>query len=86
MPRLQGGGNRDGMPLDILIKVSNDGMNWETVLERKDIPHPSGKTRGFAFDAKSARYVMVEGIRLRAMPSDGNQYRMQIQGLEIYGP
>jgi hypothetical protein len=80
------GGNSDGCPLDLRIGLSADGVRWKTVVSVDDAPLPTGGRVAYEFAVHPTRYVRIEGARLRPMPSDGNQYRMQLGAVEVFGP
>jgi hypothetical protein len=83
-PRAADGG--DGFPLDLAISLSADGSTWREVLRKTDAPHPRGNSCTYAFAAEKARYVKIEGTRLRQMPGDENRFRMQLARIEVFAP
>lgn len=76
--------NGYGIPATLTVKVSSDNKTWTTVYQ---VTNPERPTEGpviLDFDAIEARYVKVEGSKLRKNPDDGNRCRMQIAELEVY--
>ena len=80
-------GSRDGFPLDFNINGSTDGQSWKTLRSVKDaaIP-PSANPRNFEVPATKVRYLQIQATRLRPMTDDGNLYRMQLSGIEVFPP
>jgi hypothetical protein len=78
----------DDFPIDFTIAVSTDGTTWTTVADETNYPKPSdGSAQTFSFDQRPARYVRVEGTKLRN-DSDTNDstswYRMELAELEVF--
>lgn len=72
-----------GFPLDVQVRLSSDGTNWQTVETRIDVPQPvDGSPLTLTFPAQSARYVRVEAARLRTEPF--GSYAFQLAELEVY--
>jgi len=83
-PRNDSGSVGQGFPIDFNIQVSNDNVNWTTVVTITGYTIPGNAVQSFSFSSVSARYVKVVGTSLRANPNDSNQYRMQLAEIEIY--
>lgn len=83
-PRVPDGG--DGFPLDLVISLSADGSAWREVVKKTEAPHPRGKPCTYALAAERARYVKIEGTRLRQLPGDENRFRMQLARIEVFAP
>jgi len=83
-PRNDGPNLGYGFPIDFTIDVSLDNVNWTAVVIRTNQPIPTGVQK-FNFGFQNARYVRIQGTRLRANPNDANQYRMQLAEARIYG-
>lgn len=83
-PRNDGPNLGYGFPIDFTIDVSTDNVNWTAVVSRTDQPIPTGVQK-FNFGFQNARYVRVQGTRLRPNPNDANRYRMQLAEARIYG-
>jgi hypothetical protein len=80
-------GSRGGFPLDFNINGSTDGQSWKTLRSVKDADIPlSGNPRNFDLPATKVRYLQIQATRLRPMADDGNLYRMQLSGIEIFPP
>jgi len=73
----------EGFPVDFKIKVSTDNVNWTTVVTETNYPQPSDQVQSFSFTAQTARYVRVEGTKLREDSGDHNYY-MQLAEIEVY--
>lgn len=84
-PRCDTGNVGQGFPVDFTIKVSQDGVNWTTVVTKTGYPLPENKAQSFAFGNIRARFVMMEGTSLRQNANDNNYYRMQFNELQVYG-
>ncbi|MFZ2147912.1 MAG: discoidin domain-containing protein [Sedimentisphaerales bacterium] len=82
-PRNTNNNHGDGIPSDLNIKVSDDETTWKIVTEMKNIPHPNGNMVSITFPVCKARYVKVEGTRLRPS-SEYNSYLMQLSEVEVY--
>lgn len=72
----------EGFPIDFNIKVSEDGINWITVINEMNYPLPVGNVETFTFNNTNARYIKIEGTNLRVVGSDG--YLMQLEEVEVY--
>jgi hypothetical protein len=83
-PRNDGPNLGYGFPIDFTIDVSTDNINWTAVVSRTGQAIPTGVQK-FNFGFQNARYVRVQGTRLRPNPNDGNRYRMQLAEARIYG-
>ena len=83
-PRYDGTNDGYGIPEGLAVKVSADNKNWKTVYKTTSQERPTAGAVIIDFDAVEARYVKVEGTKLRENPGDGNRRRMQIAELEIY--
>jgi hypothetical protein len=83
-PRNDGPNLGYGFPIDFTIDVSTDNVNWTAVVSRTDQPIPTGVQK-FNFAFQNARYVRVQGTRLRPNPNDANRYKMQLAEARIYG-
>ncbi len=80
-------GSRDVFPLDFNINGSTDGQSWKTLRSVKDADIPlSGNPRNFEVSATKVRYLQIQATRLRPMTDDGNLYRMQLSGIEVFPP
>lgn len=69
-------------PKDFEIRVSDDMVNWETVVTEKNSSAPDDYYSG-AMNGASGRYVLVLGTKLRNTSADG--YMMQLGEIEVYG-
>ena len=83
-PRHNGVDNGYGIPINMEILVSNDAQNWTTVKEIKDIPRIASGTHSFKIDTQNARYIKLNGSKLRVNPNDGNRTRFQVSEIEVY--
>ena len=83
-PRYDGTNDGYGIPSTLTVKVSSDNKTWTTVYKVTDLERPTEGPVVIDFDAIEARYVKVEGSKLRENPGDGNRRRMQVAELEIY--
>jgi hypothetical protein len=81
-PRNDSGGVGKGFPIDFTIQVSDDDVNWTTVVTKTGYPQPGNSAQGFPFAEQTARYIKVTGTKL---PLVGATYRMQFAEIEAYG-
>ncbi len=82
-PRSDGTNVGAGFPYDYNIQLSSDGIHWTTAAERTDAPVPeTGEKIVLDFPPVKARYVKVEGSRLRLEPN--GEYAMQLAEIEVY--
>lgn len=73
-----------GMPRDFVIEISDDGVNYQTIVSEENyLPRVCGE-HAFTFTSVRARYIRVRGITLNAIPTDGNQYRMQFAEIQVF--
>jgi hypothetical protein len=73
-----------GFPIDFTIQLSTDSLNWITVVTQTGYPLPgSGAVQVFPFSVQNAKYVKIQGTRLRPNPNDGNRYRMQFAEIAV---
>jgi len=86
-PRDDGANRGYGFPIDFSIHVSEDNVNWTTVVSETGHPQPTvyDEAPSFSFAPVSARYVKIEGTNLRSNPNDGGAYRMQLAEIAVYG-
>ena len=84
-PRVDGSNDGYGIPEDLEILVSMDGKEWKEVYAVTGQPYAGANTLFYKFADTAARYVKVNGSKLRPNPADANQYRMQLAELEVYG-
>lgn len=72
-----------GFPEDFAIRVSDDGTDWKTVIEKKGYPAPKDATpQVFTLNGVVARHVRVEATKLRAVEG---LYFFQLAELEVFG-
>ncbi|KRE69759.1 discoidin domain-containing protein [Paenibacillus sp. Soil750] len=82
-PRSDAGNLGKYFPSDFNIQLSQDGVNWLKAINETDYPNPStGNPQGFQFENKQARYVKIEGTKLRN--EGGANYMMQLAEVEVY--
>lgn len=79
-PRNQTNYVGNGFPVDFTIQVSNDNVNWTTVISRTGYAQPDQNVQSFSFTAQTARYVKIQGTNLR----NNGEYRMQFAEVGIY--
>ncbi len=86
-PRDDGENRGYGFPIDFSIQVSEDNINWTTVVTESNFAQPTvyDDAPSFSFASQSARYVKIEGTNLRSNPHDGNSYRMELAEIAVYG-
>ncbi|WP_052703101.1 discoidin domain-containing protein [Paenibacillus beijingensis] len=84
-PRNDAGNIGQNFPVDFTIQTSADNVVWVTYVARTGYAQPGNAVQSFTFPAASARYVKVEGTKLRPNPADGNRYRMAFAEIELYG-
>ncbi|MEI7901904.1 MAG: discoidin domain-containing protein, partial [bacterium] len=75
----------EGYPLDLRISLSMDGTEWKTAVSVDETPETEGKPCGYEFKARPARYVRIEGTRLREQLGLG-RYALQLSAVEVFGP
>ncbi|MDF2649152.1 MAG: lyase, partial [Paenibacillus sp.] len=69
-------------PIDFIIEVSANGIDWTTVVMESGYPQPiTGQP--FTFEEIDASIVRVVGTKLRPAPGSGD-YRMAFAEVEIY--
>jgi serine protease len=83
-PRLDEVSQGYGFPVDFTIQRSTDGVNWTTVITRTGYPKPLDEVQTFTFLVGRARYIRVNGTKLRPNPNERNEYRMQFAEMEVY--
>ncbi|MCU6711276.1 discoidin domain-containing protein [Paenibacillus sp. J5C_2022] len=83
-PRNDGTNIGAGFPENFTIQVSADNVNWTTVVTRTGYAVPGNAVQTFAFASQNARYVKIEGTKLRTIPNEGLIYRMQFAEIEVY--
>ena len=83
-PRHNGTDNGYGIPLNLEILVSTDAKKWKTVARYTNLKRLETGAHTFSFEETEARYVKVNGSRLRENPYDGNRTRFQVSEIEIY--
>ncbi|HOW72327.1 MAG TPA: glycosyl hydrolase [Phycisphaerae bacterium] len=72
-----------GFPEDFAIRLSDDGTDWKTVIEKKGYPAPKDATpQVFTLNGVVARHVRVEATKLRAVEG---LYFFQLAELEVFG-
>ncbi|MCD9023154.1 discoidin domain-containing protein [Cohnella silvisoli] len=75
------GGGGIFFPIDFNIQIAqNAGGPWTTVVTKTNYP-ASTTGQWFPFTPATARYVKIEGTKLRPV---GSEYRMQLAEVEIY--
>lgn len=84
-PRNNGVDNGYGIPIDLEILTSQDGETWTEVYSVKDQERPLSDFVSYRFDVTDARYLKVNGSKLRQNPADGNRTRFQLSEIEVYG-
>lgn len=84
-PRVDTGNVGQGFPIDFTIQTSTDDVNWTTVVTETGYAQPGNEVQSFSFSMQMARYIKVEGTKLRPNPADNNFYRMQLVEMEAYG-
>ena len=84
-PRNNGVDNGYGIPIDLEILTSQDGETWTEVYSVKDQERPLSDFVSYRFDVTDARYLKVNGSKLRQNPADGNRIRFQLSEIEVYG-
>jgi len=83
-PRNDGSNTGYGFPVDFTIQLSEDNINWTTVITETGYELPGNEVQSFSFASSEARYIKIEGSSLRSNPNDWNQYRMQLAEIEVY--
>lgn len=73
-----------GLPLDFVIEVSVDGENYTAIVSKTNYQPRTCGAHTFSFDSVRARYVRIRGTKLNQIPTDGNQYRMQLAEVQIF--
>lgn len=84
-PRGDSGNIGEGFPVDFTIQVSDDNATWKTIVIQTNYAKPDQSAQTFSFPAQNARYVKINGEKLRMNAGDANSYRMQFAEIEIYG-
>jgi len=86
-PRDDGTNRGYGFPVDFTVQVSDDNVNWTTVISQSGHPQPTvyDEAPSFSFVPQHARYVKFEGTNLRSNPHDGGAYRMELAEIAVYG-
>lgn len=70
-------------PIDFNIQASEDGINWTTLITKLNYPKPQAVSQTFAFNPLNARFVKIEGTKLRP-PQNAIEYRMQLAEIEVF--
>jgi hypothetical protein len=83
-PRSDAGNVGQGYPVNFTIQTSTDGITFTTRSTVTAAPLPT-VAQNFTFASVTARYVRINATSLRANPNDGNQFRMQLAELGVYG-
>ena len=75
-----------GFPKSFTIKVSEDTLNWITVVDTTDYPFPDGTkaSEDFLFTDQDARYVLLTATSLDPIPESSPAYRLQFAEIEIF--
>ncbi len=81
-PRSDGENTGLGFPIDYTVAVSADNVTWTTVASVTGAPRPGAGAQSVAFTPVQARYVRVQGTRLRTDPTVSNM--MQLAELEVW--
>ena len=75
-----------GFPRDFVIKVSQDGTNWETITARTDYPaagaYVDTRVQRFSSLRKTARYIQIDMSRINV--TEASNHRAQIAEIEVY--
>jgi len=82
VPRNDPGNEGVHFPVDYTVQVSDDATTWTTVAEVTDSPAVAAQQE-ITFPVTAARYVKVEGTRLRQHPGD-LAYRLQLAEVKLY--
>ena len=81
-PRNDGANTGYGFPVDFTIQVSQDNVNWTPVIGQASYPQPGNAVQSFSFTSMMARYVKIDGTRLR---NDGQgNLRMQFAEVAVH--
>lgn len=83
-PRHNGTDNGYGIPTALEILISDDGENWTEIEKYINVKRIDEGPHTFTFEPQTARYVKINGSRLRANPFDDNRTRFQVAEIEIY--
>ncbi|MCP4630829.1 MAG: discoidin domain-containing protein, partial [bacterium] len=70
------------LPKEITVKISCDGMNWETVYENKKFKGPETGPTKIEFEPKRAKQIWIIGEDFPAMLRIGHAF--SIGGVEVY--
>jgi alpha-L-fucosidase 2 len=81
-PRTDGVNAGYGMPSEVVIGISADGVTWTTVTDVM-VTSPSSTPIYVSVGQQSARYLRTTGVHLVANPNDISQYRMQFAEVEV---
>ena len=81
-PRTDGVNAGYGMPSEVVIGTSADGVTWTTVADVM-VTSPSPIPVYVSVGQQSARYLRTTGVHLVANPNDISQYRMQFAEVEV---
>jgi hypothetical protein len=82
-PRSDSGNAGQGFPATYNVAVSNNGSSWTVVATGSTGAPPTGDVV-VSLGAQNARYVMVNGLTLRANPNDSGNYRMQLAEVQLF--
>ncbi len=73
-----------GFPEDYTLEVSTDGKNWKMMKAVTGAQRPTEGSITLDFPATDARYVRLTATKLRQIPGDANQRRLQLAEFEVY--
>lgn len=73
-----------GFPEDYTLEVSEDGKIWKTMKKVVGAERPTAGSVLVDFPATNARYVRLVATKLREIPGDANQKRLQLAEMEVY--
>ncbi len=83
-PRYDGTNDGYGIPITMLIQVSNNATDWTTVFTARNPERPTVDPLVYKVGTQQARYIRLYSEDIRPIPTDGNKKRIQISEIEIY--
>ena len=73
-----------GFPEDYTLEVSEDGENWKMMKAVTGAERPTEGWITVDFPTTNARYVRLTATKLRQIPGDADQIRLQLAEFEVY--